>query len=59
MKAKVTKITRSLVVLVLAIGIAAVLIKLKQKPQKQPPSPASPLLLVPALYMIVKDLTGQ
>ena len=46
MKAKVTKITRSLVVLVLAVGIAAVLIKLKQKPQKQPPSPASLLVEV-------------
>jgi multidrug efflux pump subunit AcrA (membrane-fusion protein) len=46
MKAKVVKITRSLVVLGLAIGIAAALIKLKPKPQKQPPPPASLLVEV-------------
>lgn len=46
MKAEVKRITRALLVLVLALGIAGVLIKLKPKPQKPPPLPASLLVEV-------------
>lgn len=44
MNTKAVRITRCLVVLVLSVGLAAVLIKLKPRPQKQPP-PAADLLV--------------
>jgi RND family efflux transporter MFP subunit len=46
MKAKVGNITKSLLVLALAVGIAGILIKLKPKPQKKAPPPASLLVEV-------------
>lgn len=46
MEHKVKKIARSLVVLALAVGIAALLVRLKPKPEKQPPPPASLLVEV-------------
>jgi len=45
-KQRLLKIIRSLVVLMLALGVAAALIKLQQKPQKQSPAPQSLLVEV-------------